>query len=83
MISKELVLCTDQERWKKEDTFRIIKKGRKSAVRVLNSQDEADKYLEGQDDKNLSIEVAKGKYVRCESYCNVAEFCNQYQKEKL
>jgi len=83
LISKKLVLCTDQERWKKEDTFRIIKKGRKSAVRVLNSQDEADKYLEGQDDKNLSIEVAKGKYVRCESYCNVAEFCNQYQKEKL
>ena len=29
------------------------------------------------------VEVALGKPVRCESYCPVAEFCNQYQEEKL
>ena len=69
--------------WKKEDTYRVMKKGRKSALRVLDSQQEADKYIDGhKDEKDLSVELALGKAIRCESYCLVAEFCNQYQEEK-
>ena len=84
LVSGELPLCSDSDRWKKEDTYRVIKKGRKSALRVLSSQEEADKYISGhKDEKDLSVEVALGKSVRCESYCPVAEFCNQYQEEKL
>ena len=83
LINGTLPECTDAERWKKEDTYRVIKKGRKSALRVLDSQKDADKYMSGhKDEKNLSVEVALGKSVRCESYCPVAEFCNQYQEEK-
>ena len=83
LISGAFPPCSDEERWKKEDTYRVIKKGRKSALRVLDSQEEADKYMSGhKDEKDLSVEVALGKSVRCESYCPVAEFCNQYQEEK-
>tara|TARA_R100000963_G_C4641309_1_gene104949 strand:+ start:827 stop:1714 length:888 start_codon:yes stop_codon:yes gene_type:complete len=84
VINDILPKCSDIETWKKEDTYRIIKKGRKSAVRVLHSQEEADEYLEKQKDtKGLSIEIAKGVSTRCESYCSVSEFCKQFNKEEL
>ena len=83
LINGTLPECTDAERWKKEDTYRVIKKGRKSALRVLDSQDKADEYIAShKESKHLSVEVEVGRYVRCESYCPVAEFCNQYQEEK-
>jgi len=84
LISGTLPPCSDEERWKKEDTYRVVKAGRKSALRVLDSQKKADKYISGhKDEKNLSVELALGKSVRCESYCPVADFCKQYQEEKL
>ena len=55
-----------------------MKKGRKTAVRVLPSLEEAEKYIEGSDVANLSIEHSKGEYVKCKGYCSVAEFCSQY-----
>ena len=83
LISGTLPECSDADRWKKEDTYRVVKEGRKSAVRVLHSQEEAEKYIGGhKDEKKLSIEVAIGKPIRCESYCSVAEFCNQYKLEE-
>jgi len=84
LINGTLPECSDADRWKKEDTYRVMKKGRKSALRVLNSQEEADNYIDGhKDKKDLSVDLALGKAIRCESYCLVAEFCNQYQEEKV
>ena len=81
LINKKLPKCSDAERWVKEDTYRILKKGRKSALRVLFNQKDADEYKEShKDSKNLSIEILKGKAIRCESYCSVAQFCNQYKE---
>ena len=83
LINGILPPCSDEERWKKNDTFRVMKKGRKSAVRVLSSQEEADEFMDGHKDKKLlQVEMAEGQSVRCESYCSVSQFCNQYQEEK-
>tara|TARA_R110000782_G_scaffold71003_5_gene142566 strand:- start:461 stop:1357 length:897 start_codon:yes stop_codon:yes gene_type:complete len=83
LISKELPLCSDAERWRRKDTYRVMKKGRKSALRVLDTQKLADEYVSGHDDKSkLTIEFLKGEAIRCKDYCDVAEFCNQYQMEK-
>lgn len=76
----ELPLCTDEDRWKREDTFRVVKKGRKRAIRVLPSLKEAEEFL-GSNEDGLSIEVSKGESIRCGAYCNVAQFCNQYKEE--
>ena len=76
----ELPLCSDEDRWKREDTFRVIKKGRKRAIRVLPSLKEAEEFL-GSNEDGLSIEVSKGESIRCGAYCNVAQFCNQYKEE--
>ena len=82
LINDKLPLCTDEERWRRKDTYRVEKKGRKTAVRVLDTQEEADKYMEGhKDSKLLKVVEAKGECVRCANYCDVAEFCNQYNEE--
>ena len=82
MLNDELPLCSDEERWKKEDTYRVMKKGRKTAVRVLPSLDDAEKYIKDGELTSVSIEHSKGECMRCTgNYCNVAEFCNQYQEE--
>ena len=76
----ELPLCSDEDRWKREDTFRVVKKGRKRAIRVLPSLKEAEEFL-GSNEDGLSIEFSKGESIRCGAYCNVAQFCNQYKEE--
>lgn len=69
--------CTPEEKWQKKDTYAVMKKNRKSAMRVLDSEKEANdwKAAKGGD------EVVKrpGGCIRCESYCNVSEFC-KYSK---
>ena len=46
-LENDLGLCTDEERWKKNDTWAVKKKGQKRALRVLNSEEEAKNILLG------------------------------------
>lgn len=80
----ELPECSAEERWEKKPVYAVMKKGRKSAVRLLGSEEEAAEYI---GDKNLdpkihSIQFRQGESTRCEYYCDVKDFCNQYKKMK-
>jgi len=76
----ELPYCTDSERWMTSTKWAVMKNGRKSAVRVFDDPFSADK-VKNEGGPNHYIEVRKGSPRRCESYCPVAQFCNQYQEE--
>jgi len=75
-----LPYCTPEERWAKADTWAVMKKGQKRAVRVLNSENAAISY--GKTIPGAYIEYRAGSSVRCERFCDVAPWCTQYQKEK-
>jgi hypothetical protein len=71
--------CSDDERWYTGGAFAVMKKGRQSAVRVLPSREDAEKFVAKQKENGgLEIVERRGVYLRCENYCDVAEFCPQF-----
>ena len=75
---EELPHCTSEERWERGEVWAVMKKGRKTAVRVLDNESEAIKMAE--DGVDLSVVHRPGRLVRCEgNYCGVAKWCSQYQ----
>tara|TARA_R100000773_G_C4219260_1_gene117811 strand:+ start:1461 stop:2402 length:942 start_codon:yes stop_codon:yes gene_type:complete len=82
----DVPVCTPQERWRKEDTYAIMKHGRKSAVRVLQTKKQATAYLKQNElveGKHYKIIERKGEDVRCENYCLVKNFCDYYTEKKI
>lgn len=79
---EELPTCSPEERWHKDDTFAVMKEGRKTALKVCTSEEEAQEYIDnkGLDNKHY-IELREGKDGRCEDYCNVNKWCPFYQKK--
>ena len=56
-------------------------KGRKSAVKLYNSEDEAKERVASEGD-NFYVEVRKGEKTRCaQDWCGVSQWCDQYQAE--
>ena len=79
----ELPLCSDEERWLRPTTYAVKKDGRKTAIRVFDTQDEADALLKEMPEKDKGfIEIRKGEAVRCTgNFCGVSQWCNQFQNE--
>lgn len=75
---EELPLCTEKERWTKPTTYAVMKKGRKTALRVLETKADAEKYLS--ENGGDHIEERKGSDGKCENYCICNKFC-PYWKE--
>ena len=76
--------CTPEEKWQRPTSWAIIKGNNVRATRVLDTEKEAEEYMErlGDKRKDFSIKERKGEDVRCESYCLVSRFCNYYKKEE-
>lgn len=75
----ELPLCTPEERYNSGDKYAVMKKGRKTAMRVLDSMEEAEKWME--DNGGDEIEVRPGEDKKCIDYCSACEFCNYYREK--
>jgi len=79
--------CTDEDRWAKPTKYAVMKTGRKSALRVLDSHVDAEAWrnaLNGAQLKGTYIDERPGENTRCEYYCSAAQFCPQFKmlKEK-
>ena len=84
--ASKLPLCTATERWRREDKYAVMKSGRKSAVRLLDTEAEAKQFLISQnmvEGKGCSIVLRKGEDVRCQHYCSVNQFCDYYMGGKF
>jgi acid stress-induced BolA-like protein IbaG/YrbA len=80
----ELPLCSEEERWVRQTTYAVKKEGRKTAIRVFDTQDEADALLKEMPEKDKGfIEIRKGEAVRCTgNFCGVSQWCSQFQNQK-
>jgi hypothetical protein len=70
--------CSPEERWDKPTKYAVKKEGRKTAVRVLNSQDEAERMVADLG-KGHYLETRPGESTRCLDYCSCCEFCNFFR----
>ena len=75
--------CTADERWERPTTYAVMKEGRKSALRVLNSEDAAIYWCGSKGhnvgSKGIYIDKRIGGRIRCQEYCNVNKFCPYYE----
>lgn len=71
------IYCTDAERWKRPNTFAVKKKKQKKAVRVLDTFEEANKWMidNAKTGSEFFIEERPGFYVRCEKFCPCEPVC--------
>lgn len=75
----ELPMCTEEERWHKADKWAVMKEGRKSAVKLYDSEEEAQERVEEEGDK-FYVEHRPGDDSKCRDYCSACAFCSHYRE---
>jgi hypothetical protein len=80
-VSGEMPACTPEEMWEKPTTYAVMKEGGKRAKKVFLVKQEAEAFMADQKGTHF-IETREGGRTRCDSFCQVAPFCQQYQSYK-
>lgn len=74
----EIKPCSKEETWATEDKWAVMKAGRKTALKVCNSEAEAKEMLEKLG--GTEIEYRQGEPKKCvDGYCNCRNFCPFYK----
>lgn len=77
-FGEELSQCSAEERWMSETTYAVKREGRKTAIRVFKTMEEATE-LAGKE--KGYVETRQGEPKRCTgNYCGVAQWCNQFKQ---
>lgn len=77
-LHDKLPLCSEEDQWAKPNQWAVKRKGRKKALKLHTSEEDAIEHAETDDE--LEIEFRKGEKTRCEgNYCGVADFCEQFR----
>lgn len=75
----EIPCCSEEERWADKTKYAVMKEGRKTAVKVFENKEDADKMVEELGAKHY-VEERKGKDKKCTRYCSACQFCNYYKE---
>ena len=77
----EIAECSPEQRWASPTKWAVMKEGRKTAVKVCDTEEEAKAFiedLEKEKDKHY-VEERKGQDKKCSDYCACCEFCSYYK----
>ena len=78
-----LPLCTPDECLERPSKFAVYKVGAAKATRLLDTREEAEAFMRQKRlGSDYGIEFRPGERTRCEKYCPVNKFCNQYNEWK-
>lgn len=82
ILGTDMPLCSDEDRWAKGGSFAVMKHGQKRAVKLFETEAEAQEFAK-QQTFLTRIDRREKNYVRCErNFCGVAEFCDQWKGSK-
>ena len=76
----DLPLCTEEDRWYSGSVYAVMKTGRKSAIRLMKTQEEADQMVADKEKGATHVEFRPGVNKHCDNYCSVSSVCEQYQE---
>lgn len=75
----EIPPCSKEERWERDEKWALMKKGRKSAVKLFNSEVEAEFVLEGLSNDHYIV-YRPGTPTKCLDYCVACDHCSFYRE---
>lgn len=76
LTDDEIPECTPKERWQKPTKYAAMKKGRKSAIKLFDNEQECQDFCE---ENGYTLETRKAESMKCQNYCICKEFCNYYK----
>ena len=75
---ESLAPCTKEERWATSGKWKAKKEGRKTALKVCDTEEEARAFIK--DVAGGYVEFVDGSSKKCEDYCICKNFCPFYKK---
>lgn len=85
-LNNEDYVCTPEERWQRKTTYAVMKRGVKTAKRVLDTKEKAQEHIVAKNLTNqqssgtIYIEERKGGCTKCNDYCICRNVC-KYREE--
>jgi hypothetical protein len=76
----QLPVCTPEERFNDGDTYAVMAKGKKRALRVLGSMEEAEAWLKN--NKGDFVDIRQSEDKKCNDYCFACEFCDYHLSKR-
>jgi hypothetical protein len=73
--------CSAEERWADGEKWAVMKNGRKSAIKLLDNEADADA-MAGELGNSYYVEHRPAISRKCGEYCNCKDFCNFYAAMK-
>ena len=74
----DLPMCSQEERWNPGDKYAVMREGRKTAIKVCDSKEEAESFITGSD---MFIETRSGEDKKCNDYCICKKFCSYWRSK--
>jgi hypothetical protein len=76
----EVDTCSPRDRWKSEDKFAVMRNGRKTAMKLHDTELDAYKHVAQLGGNPYFVQKREGYNRRCMEYCPVNKFCNFYNE---
>lgn len=77
---EDLPHCTPEETWEKPTLYAVGLPNGKRAAKVYENIKEAEEHVAKSKIPGLAVIVRPGRKIRCEEYCEVSRWCNQFNK---
>lgn len=79
LADEDLPLCSEKDRWTRPGKFAVMKPGRKSAIKLYDTEAEAQERAD-QEGKGCYVQHRPGSDPKCMDYCSACEFCSYWQE---
>ena len=78
LVDEKLTPCTKEERWESPAKYAVMKTGRKTAIKLFDTKEEAEKNMVSIG--GTYVEERKAESKKCQDYCVCSQFCPFYKK---